>query len=438
MKGRKRAVTFVTFAQSVFLNIKLFFQNGLLSYSSACSFDLIFSVVPVLLMIILIAVRVLHASPEIISSIYNVIPELQNYFNPEAAVTTIQKTKIFSTLELVIVFFIIWMARRLFASVFAALKNIFHDQQKRRAVFNQILVFLSELIFVSVVIFFIFAYMSIKTILKLPFFQRFPQLDFVYDSFLNGKSLVFIQNFLIFVVITIIYKIGSGTKPKFYLCIISALICTASFWAFRTLLHLFINVRRYNLIYGVLGNVLILLMDTFFFFVFFLFFAQYIFVCQFFDELLLGELYLLPKKEGSSAAEKIKRRLFIRPDFLFDKGLSLTYLSPGEKLYRQGDQNTFAYYILKGCVKVKRSEYEEEKLYNRGDFFGELNCILVKPRSSTATAVTDSTLVKIRGKKFRFLVKSNPQVAQKVLRELTEYLTKLNIQPFCIKSPYSV
>ena len=140
---------------------------------------------------------------------------------------------------------------------------------------------------------------------------------------------------------------------------------------------------------------------------------------------MLGELYLLPKKEGSNFSEKLKRALFIRPDFLLANQLALTYLAPGEKLYKEGDQNTFAYYILKGCVKLDRNEYEDTLFYYRGDFFGELNCILVKPRSSTATAVTDTALVKIRGKNFRFLVKSNQQVTQKVLKELSEYLTKL-------------
>lgn len=422
---KKRAVTIVTFAQSVFLNLKLFFQNGLLSYSSACSFDLIFSVVPVLLMTILIAVRFLHASPELLTSIYSAIPELQKYFDPRSVISAFQTPKKFSTLEFLLLFFIVWMARRLFASVFAAMRNIFHDQQQRRALFNQILAFVFEFIFVSIIVSFLFAYMSIKTILKLPFFQRFPQLDFIYDSILNGKFLTSLFNLFIFIVVVLMYKIGSGTKPKFRLCLLSGFVCTVSFWIFRTILHSFINISRYNLIYGVLGNVIILLLDIFFFFVFFMFFAQYIFVCQFFDELLLGELYLLPKKEDSTFSEKLKRTLFIRPDFLLANQIALTYLAPGEKLYKEGDQNTFAYYILKGCIKLDRSEYEDTLFYYRGDFFGELNCILVKPRSSTATAITDTTLVKIRGKNFRFLVKSNQQVTQKVLKELSEYLTKL-------------
>lgn len=422
---KKRAVTFVTFAQSVFLNIKFFIQNGLLSYSSACSFDLIFSVVPVLLMIILIAIRVLHASPELINTFYNFVPELKTYFNPDKVLASFQNIKKISTLEIVLIFFIIWMARRFFASVFAAMRNIFHDQQKRRAVINQILVFVFELVFVSLVVAFIFAYMSVKTIITMPFFQRFPQLNFIYESFLSGKALAYIPNIMIFIATTLIYKIGAGTKPKFKLCFLSGLVCTASFWCFRIILHTFINVSRYNLIYGVLGNVIILLMDIFFFFVFFLFFAQYIFVCQFFDELLLGELYLLPKKESTSFISRLKRKLFIRPDFLLANELALTYLTSGEKLYTVGDRDTFAYYILKGCIKLERTEYDEQIMYHRGDFFGELNSVLIQQRSSTAIAVIDTQIVKIRGKKFRFLVNSNPVVAQKVLGQLSTYLSKV-------------
>lgn len=422
---KKRAVTFVTFAQSLFLSLKLFFQNGLLSYSSACSFALIFSVVPFFLMAILIAVRVLHASPELITSIYKAVPELQLIFDPQTTASVLKSVKFFSRFEFLLVFFIIWMGRKLFASVFSAMRNIFHDQQKRRAIFNQILAFVFELLFVSIIVSAIFGYMSVKAILKLPFFQRFPQLDFIYDGILSTSILPYLPNFFILIAVVLMYKIASGTKPKFRLCLAAGFICTVSFWIFRAVLHVFLNVSRYNLIYGVLGNVIVLLLDIYFFFVFFLFFAQYIFVVQFFDELLLGELYLLPKKEGSTFSERIRRLLFIRPDFLLANPLALTYLSAGEKLYREGDRNSFAYYILKGCIKLDRMEYDEPRLYHRGEFFGELNSILAKPRTSTATAITDAVLVKIRGKTFRFLVDANPAVSQKVLKELRDYLTKM-------------
>lgn len=423
---KKRAVTLVTIAQSIFLSLKLFFQNGLLSYSSACSFDLIFSVIPVFLMVILVAVRILHASPELVSSIYNAVPELQKYLNINEALASFRAVKLFSTLELVLVLFIIWMARRLFASVFAALRNIFHDQQKRRALLNQALVFVFELIFVSIIVAFIFAYMAIKAVIKLPFFQRFPQLNFIYNSILTGNALSYIPNILLFVVITLMYKIGSGTKPRLLLCIATGFLCTASFWIFRTILHTFINISRYNLIYGVLSNVVIMLMDLFFFFVFFLFFAQYIFVIQFFDELLLGELYLLPKSEDRRIGSRLRRSLFIRPDFLLANPLALKNIPAGETLYKEGDTDTFVYYILNGCVKVSRSEFEEEKIYIRGDFFGELNSILVKPRTSSATAATNSQIIRIKSKRFRFIIKSNPEAAQKVLAQLSEYLSNLH------------
>lgn len=421
---KRRAITHITLAQSVFLNIKFFFQNGLLSYASACSFDLIFSAVPILVMIILVAVRVLHASPALLDSLYLAVPELKTYFNPQAILQSFQTIKKFSTLESFLIISILWMARRFFASVFVALRKIFHAQQKRRPIINQILIFVFELTVVFIAISIIFVYMSIKTIVALPFFQRFPQLSFVYDGILSGKLFSYLPNFLIFTLVTLMYKIGASTKPKLKLCLLAGFTCTASFWVFRTILHSFINVSRYNLIYGVLGNVIILLMDIFFFFAFFLFFAQYIFVCQFFDELLLGELYLLPKKEEKGFSGKLRRLLFIRPDFLLARKFSVVYLSAGEKIYKDGERDSSAYYILKGSIKVSRSELSEENLFNQGDFFGELNCILGKTRSSTATAVIDSQVVRIRGKTFRFLVKQNSPVAQKVLGQLGSYFTK--------------
>lgn len=421
---KKRAITHITFAQSIFLNIKFFMKNQLLSYASACSFDFIFSIVPILIMIVLVAVRVLHASPELLEQLYALVPELKKYFNPIKVVTTFQNMRSFTPLELFLIIFILWMARRFFASILASLRNIFHDQQKHPPFINQILAFVFELIVVSIVISVVFLFMSIKTIIALPFFQQFPELSFIYDGFLSGKVLAYIPNLLIFLLITIIYKIAAGTRPPFSLCILAGFLCTMSFWVFRLVLHLFLNVNRYNLIYGVLGNAIILLMDIFFFFAFFLFFAQYIFVCQFFDELLLGELYLLPKKDDSiSFSSALRRTLFIRPDFLIARDTQVIYLSAGETIYKEGERDNFAYYIIKGSIKITRNS-NDETLCHRGDFFGELNCILSKPRSSTAKAVIDCQIIRIKGKTFRFLVKQNPAVAQKVLSQISSYFAK--------------
>lgn len=189
-------------------------------------------------------------------------------------------------------------------------------------------------------------------------------------------------------------------------------------------MHFFLNVSRYDLIYGVLGNVIILFMDIFFFFVFFLVFAQFIYVVQFFDELLLGELYLLPDIEQKGLGVEIKRAFFIRPDFLIATNQTNVFsYKPGEIIFKKDDSDSFAYYIINGSVKlIPEIEVPDVSvLIHRGEFFGETACLLDQSRSFTAMAVLSTKIIKIDSERFRFLVHQNPEAAKKLLKQISPF-----------------
>ncbi len=417
-----RKITFITFSQSVFLTTKYFLQNRLLSFAGSCAFSFLFSVIPLFMMVVMVLVRFLHASPKTVSAIISAIPELERYFNSDSIIQSVQSIRTVSTFEIVAGVFILWMARRFFASIFDSMQNIFHAQVKRKAILNQILTFVTELLIVVVASSIIFAYISLQTISSMDFFRQFPQLSFIYEGFFSRELIDDLPNFLIFVAVILLYRSASGTKPSYWLCVLTAILCTASFWGFRLIMHFFLNVSRYNLVYGVLGHVIILFMDIFFFFVFFLVFAQFLYVVQFFDELLLGELYLLPKIEQGGVGASFKRAFFIRPDFLIAKNRSnvLTF-KPGEIIFKKDEDEHSAYYIIRGSVKFIEDGEPEEKIALRGEFFGEMSCILDKKRKSTAVAVVSTRVIKIESERFRFLVHQNPEAAKKLLKQISPF-----------------
>ena len=423
-KKNPRKITFVTFSQSIFLTAKYFLQNRLLSFAGACAFSFLFSVIPLFMMVIMVLVRFLHASPNTVSAIISAIPALENYLNSDFVIQSVQSIRTVSSFEIIAGLFILWMARRFFASIFDSMQNIFHTQVQRKAFFNQILTFVTEIVIVLVASAVFFAYISLQTIASLEFLREIPQFDFIYYGLLSGKLIHFLPNFLIFSVITVLFRSASGTKPSLTLCMAISLLCTTSFWVFRILMHFFLNVSRYNLIYGVLGNVIVLFMDIFFFFVFFLIFAQFIYVVQFFDELLLGELYLLPDIDQVSLGAGIKRAFFIRPDFLIAKNKSnVLSFSPGQIIFNKDDSDNFAYYIIKGSVKlIPELEFPDVNvLLHRGNFFGETACILDQQRNVTAMAVISTRIIKIDSERFRFLIHQNPEAAKKILKQISPF-----------------
>ena len=428
-KKYPRKISFVTFSQSVFLTAKYFLQNRLLSFAGACAFSFLFSVIPLFMMVVMVLVRILHASPNTVAAIISAIPELEKYFNSESIIQSVQSIHAVSTFEIVAFLFILWMARRFFASIFDSMQNIFHTQTMRKAVWNQIITFVVEIAIVLMVSAVFFAHISLRTISAVEILKNMPRTRFIYDEILSEKMLRFLPNILIFLVIILLFKTASGTRPRLLLCLTASFLCTGSFWIFRQILHNFLNVDQYNLIYGVLGHVIILFIDIFFFFVFFLVFAQFIYVVQFFDELLLGELYLLPKIQRHGFMAGFKRRLFIRPDFLIAKNKSNVFsYHPGDVIFKKDDSDSLAYYIIKGSVRFFEDDENSESHApaQRGDFFGETACIIEQKRSLTAVAEISTRIIKIESERFRFLVHQNPEAAKKVLRQLSPFFQDAN------------
>ena len=76
------------------------------------------------------------------------------------------------------------------------------------------------------------------------------------------------------------------------------------------------NKANYNTIYGVLGNLIILLFEVYIFFNLFMVFAQMIFTVQFFYSNLLSELYLLPAQHPQNLDDIVRRAIFITPSAL--------------------------------------------------------------------------------------------------------------------------
>ena len=212
------------------------------------------------------------------------------------------------------------------------------------------------------------------------------------------------------------------TRPSFFTCMLFAAGSTLSFIVFLKIMNLFINVNKYNVIYGVLSNTIVLLMEVFFFFIIFLFFAQWLFVFQFFDTLLLCELYLLPARDETSLADLSKRLLFIRPDYLLKNELNTIRLKKGDNVYSTGQVGKDAFYVSKGTVRITRLNHVS--FADRGCFFGEEACMLRELRNEDATAWTDAEIVRIPEETFFMILDKNPRAASKALSRISNYFAK--------------
>jgi CRP/FNR family cyclic AMP-dependent transcriptional regulator len=105
-------------------------------------------------------------------------------------------------------------------------------------------------------------------------------------------------------------------------------------------------------------------------------------------------------------------------------------LSRGEHLFMEGDAGDRLYVVLEGKIKLTRAAADgRENLWSvigPGEMFGELSLFDPRPRTSTASAVTDATLAALAHDALRPWLLERPEVSMHMLRALARRLRRAN------------
>lgn len=95
----------------------------------------------------------------------------------------------------------------------------------------------------------------------------------------------------------------------------------------------------------------------------------------------------------------------------------------GAVLFRQGDEGTALYIILRGRIRITiRTKLEDEitlAILNDGEFLGEMALLDGMPRSADATALDETQLYVLNRNDFLVFLTKNSQAVQTVLQALS-------------------
>lgn len=406
--------------QLIYLTCQNFLANSLFESANSCSFGFIFSFIPLILIILTITVSVLKAYPAIMSYILVFTEQFKDVIDLTPLVSQIMDIKSISFVEVILGLWVIWMARKMFSSVLSGMNKIFKSVSKRRTLTKQLVVFLVEFLLVILVIFIIFGIFCLNRLLEMPVFNEITESSELLIKISSNAS--FFIYLVIFIFTTVIYRVGASIRPKMGLCIFYALCSTIFFYFCAIIIHKFFNYSNYNLIYGTISSVLVLMMQVWFFFNIFLFFAQMLFVTNFLDILSFGILYLLPDVEDSSSWSNIKRYLFRKP-ISKQRKYSIKKFEPGQTIYSKGDDADCVYYICRGTVC--RYSDDTTTMLKEGSFFGEMHCVLNQGRTNTAVAHTYCEITVIKSKEFLELLQNNPKAASKAISKVSSYTAEI-------------
>lgn len=101
-------------------------------------------------------------------------------------------------------------------------------------------------------------------------------------------------------------------------------------------------------------------------------------------------------------------------------------LEGDEWLFREGEAGHDLYVVLRGAVRLARGG-QELTVARPGDYFGEMSMLLDAPRSAGAQAVVaDTEVIAVAAANFDLLLRENPDLVRRMLREMAERLRAMN------------
>jgi len=260
----------------------LYLDNGLANHAAACAYGFLLSTAPMLLLIAFILFMIFERSPGAITALINNIPFISELFDEKWFTSEIFSRTKFGVSGVIGIISILWATRIMAQSIQRGLKTIF-PSVKARNPFKDYLVTMSIEAFI--VIFVLMAIVSSRTAVHLyrlfDFLPKIPILNIV-TSF-AGTHISYV--FLLGIVSFCLYLFVPVNPPRKFPAFCGALFCVFFYGTISMILAVILDITRYNFLYGALGNLVVLLINVFFFFSFFMMGAQLAFVMEAFKEM---------------------------------------------------------------------------------------------------------------------------------------------------------
>jgi CRP-like cAMP-binding protein len=100
----------------------------------------------------------------------------------------------------------------------------------------------------------------------------------------------------------------------------------------------------------------------------------------------------------------------------------------GDIIFSEGEIGTEMYIVQSGSVELLKEIGGETRVLTtleKGDFFGEMSVLEDLPRTASARAKTEVELVRINGAMFDAMLKSNTEIAVRMMRKLSRRLREI-------------
>jgi membrane protein len=371
--------------------------------AAAIALYAILSVIPLFILTLIAAGSLFSSNPTIQTDIIGAVQGFHPYFSE----TLLQqlgeiegKGKILGWIGLL---GIVWLSAAIFNAIESALNIIFRSRHKRNYIVSKLMALgMIPAAWVigglSVLISYLAALLAKATPAQIVLRYIIPYV-------------------MIMILVTVVYRIIPTLKIRFSVALTgSAVFALLVEIAKQFFTWYMTNYTRYNVIFGSLETVVILVIWVFYVALIFLFCAEMMSSYERRNMLLLERALLKPHH----SLLKVDARLFQKFGRAYAKNTII---------FNEGDPGCEMFYVLSGRVCLERIDSQVKKTLAEmgpGQYFGEMAALIDVRRTATARAMEDSHLAVIDNQTFQNLICESREVALAMLREFAARLKNSN------------
>ncbi len=397
-------------------SFKNYSANGDANQAAAVALYTILSAIPLFILTSIVAGYIFSSYPHIQGDIIYAIRGFHPYFSEKLVAQLGQIESKRHLLGWVGLLGLVWLSAMIFNSLEKALNIIFRSQKERNY-------FVSKLLAISMIpMGWIVGTISVAISYVAALLVNTPAeiaggID-ISLSAMPGALLRYGVPYLITVIFFyFVYRVIPAAKIRSSVALAGSAIFALLMEIAKQLFTWHIaNYTRYNVIFGSLEAVVILVIWVFYLALIFLFCAELMSSYQRRNLILLERVMLKPRKTNM----KVDERLFKKFGRVYEKD---------SIIFNEGDSGHEMFFILSGRVRLERVSCQVKKVVaemEAGQYFGEMAALIDIRRSATARALADSHLAAIDGDTFRDLMRESQEVGIVMLQEFSRRLKKSN------------
>jgi len=392
--------------------------NGDANQAAAIALYAILSIIPLFILTLLLINNLFGGDPvlqkQLIEGIRHFIPSFSGELLTQFARIARKK----DLLGWVGIISLIWFSAMIFNTIETALNLIFRSRTYRNYLVSKLLAISMIPLGWAIGMASVGITYAATILAQQPFFSEGGLLYLPALPVLQEMLFRYLLPYLVTVIFfTVVYKVIPAAKVTWT----SALVASAIFSALMETAKQFFtwyvaSYTRYDVIFGSLEAVVILVVWVFYAALILLFFAELIHSYQRRDMLLLGKAFLTSRRGSQMIDERLFRK-FGRP------------FARNEYVFHEGDIGQNVFYILSGRVRIEKDAGKIRKVLAEmgpGQYFGEMAALIGAPRTTSAVCLEPSHIAILSGEILQGILREDGDVSLFMLRELSNRIRHTN------------